>query len=186
MAARSTAGRTSARDSSSSQPDGSIVGEGGAGSALLQRPLVPRLRARPRLPEPSRRARRRASSCACPTAPKSTDDALKSGYEVAHRQPRRPTRSARRARSPTSPRRRAWREGAPASGITTASRSPGQRYSVFLNGELVNDFIGERGARRATSGSRTTTPIRACTSATCASRRSAWRTRRRASASCSP
>src|SRR4051812_6166542 len=123
------------------QSDGSIVGEGGAGVLYYGRSFRDFALDLDYMTESV--GATSGVLLRVPAAPKSIDDALKTGYEVRiDNVSTDAIRTTGAIADVAAPSRMA---GKPA-GQWNHYRIEvtGQRYRVFLNGELVNDFIGER------------------------------------------
>jgi glucose/arabinose dehydrogenase len=123
------------------QPDGSIVGEGGSGLLYFGGRAFHDFALDLDYMNESAGAKS-GIFVRVPTVPKSTDDALKSGYEVQIDNLADAIHTTGAINDVAAPSRMA---GKPA-GEWNHYRIEvaGQRYRVFLNGELVNDFIGEK------------------------------------------
>ena len=124
------------------QPDGSIVGEGGMGLLYYTprafRDFVLELDYRAESPGANSGIFVRV-----PTAPKTPEDAVRGGYEIQIDDTGDPIHTTGSIYDVSAPTRRASRPAGQWNHYRI--EVAGQRYQVFLNGEKVNDFIGERG-----------------------------------------
>ena len=124
------------------QSDGSIVGEGGMGLLYYTprafRDFVLELDYRAESPGANSGIFVRV-----PTPPKTPDDAVRSGYEIQIDDTGDPIHTTGSVYDFAAPSRRASRPAGQWNHYRI--EVAGQRYQVFLNGEKVNDFFGERG-----------------------------------------